>query len=86
MGEPEPSQAAQKVEALLCLHCYTVCAIGPSQVLSEVDTNIFEAPHPLHWNPTDGEGDIVPGLHPAKFHNQLLCLFSIQGEVVGLTP
>lgn len=54
--------------------------------LDELDTKLFEVPHHLQWSLTNHQGAILSGLCLAKVPNQFLCLFDIQGEIVGLTP
>ena len=50
-----------------------------------MDTEEIEALNPLHYNPVDGNRDVVGPPFPVVY-DQLLCLTDVEGEVVVLAP
>ena len=56
------------------------------QTLSDVDTRVHEAVHPLHRGPVDINRGVVPSLLLPRIQYQLLSLGDIQEQVVVLTP
>ncbi|KAK3524892.1 hypothetical protein QTP86_011310 [Hemibagrus guttatus] len=57
-----------------------------SQVLCDVNTEVSEAVHSLHWALVDHRGLVVPLLLRAEVHYQLLCLADVKEMVVPLAP
>ena len=50
-----------------------------------MDTGEFDALDPLHYTPVNVDGGMLGPLFPA-FHDQLLCLADVEGEVAALAP
>jgi hypothetical protein len=46
-----------------------------------VDTEEFDALDPLHYTPLNMLGPLFPA-----FHDQLLCLADVEGEIAALAP
>ncbi len=64
--------------------CLNVCS--PSQVLGDVYTEVLEAAHSLHRDPTDHERSVGPLLSLSEVYNQLFSSAHIQREIVVLAP
>ncbi|KAK3570325.1 hypothetical protein QTP86_017161 [Hemibagrus guttatus] len=57
-----------------------------TQVLRDVNTEVSEAVHSLHWALVDDGGLVVPLLLRAEVHYQLLSLTDVKEKVVPLAP
>ncbi len=61
-----------------------VCS--PCQVLRDVYTEVLEATHPLHRDPTDHKRGVGPLLSLPEVHDQLFSFAHVQRETVVLAP
>lgn len=73
----EVSKSSEEEETLTGFLNQGVDVTGPCQVLSDVDTQVSETVHSLHWRATDDEGLVIPCLLCSEVHNQLLSLADV---------
>ena len=78
-------QPPQKIQPLLG-PLYQLCDVEwPSEVITDVDAQVFKAAHPFYFKLLDVQWLMRSPLLP-HVHYYLLCLVRVEGEVVVLTP
>ena len=78
-------QPRQKIQPLLG-PLYQLCGVEwPSEVITDLDAQVFKAAHPLYFKLPDVQWPMRSPLLP-HVHYYLLCLVRVEGEVVVLTP